>query len=745
MTERPLSSLRFPSTRRCSVLVYRQTHERVTLGQFERGTSESWPVDTMPAGGVRQTMKTDLNTFCTQFSSELKPFLEGVRTALSDMPAPEDVEESGAALQKLNEAERGLSGLWDKVEGQRTFLLIFGPLKSGKSTLMNALAGAYVSEVSSLPAYPSLVYVKDGPQQRFVAIDYQGKRTEFPNNLELADAVEADHLRLAEALVEAENRGEAFEPEKHCPQAVYRMDIEVPAPHLAESGTVLVDTPGLYSRMRFGYDQMTRDFRDTASCAVFVVKTDNLFFEKVFEEFEELLKSFSRVFLVSNIDSSKKDLRPDGSLEASLESSDPDKIVDAFRALSMSASVQGAIDDGRLKIYPIDLLQAASRTLRQASDGVPAAPQDDIEGTQQRDDGFDEFVADLTGYLNSADYLHDFVTDTLRQAEELTSGVDSVVSSHAVGKLVRGIQQDQQELEQQKKRLQANAVLEGEAWSEAFHPLRTSSGRLLDELAEQGDEAFENACTQQLSAWMESDESWNDLLQARLQPQFEEASRRQASLVRESLRETMAGSDAGAEFSPEQLERLQDAELPWEEALSAQLQEFGKGLQVAAAELTVDTESIPLARTMGDMLMLRSRSRVRDDVFGDGGNLAIPASVKHKRLYGEGLEALRAALKDVDTRKMAELRRAHADELVRTHIRRCTDALEQLLAQHGDRLRDQIKDAEHSLERRRQAQKVMEKVRAGITQLDGELTRLRGDFQRSASESLGAEDSFSSD
>jgi ribosome biogenesis GTPase A len=42
-------------------------------------------------------------------------------------------------------------------------VLIFGPLKSGKSTLMNAIAAAYVSEVSSLPAYPCLVCVRVEP------------------------------------------------------------------------------------------------------------------------------------------------------------------------------------------------------------------------------------------------------------------------------------------------------------------------------------------------------------------------------------------------------------------------------------------------------------------------------------------------------------------------------------------------------------------------------------------------------
>ena len=71
--------------------------------------------------------------------------------------------------------------------------------------------------------------------------------------------------------------------------------------------------------MKFGYDYMTREFRDSAACAVFVVKTDNLFLEQVFSDFNDLLDQFSRVFVVVNIDTGKSDLCPDGSLEPSLE------------------------------------------------------------------------------------------------------------------------------------------------------------------------------------------------------------------------------------------------------------------------------------------------------------------------------------------------------------------------------------------------------------------------------------------
>ncbi len=57
--------------------------------------------------------------------------------------------------------------------------------------------------------------------------------------------------------------------------SVRRIDVKTPVPALREASTVLVDTPGLYSRMKFGYDLMTREFRDSAACAVFVVRSDN--------------------------------------------------------------------------------------------------------------------------------------------------------------------------------------------------------------------------------------------------------------------------------------------------------------------------------------------------------------------------------------------------------------------------------------------------------------------------------------
>src|SRR5262249_25732373 len=160
----------------------------------------------------------------------------------------------------------------------------------------------------------------------------------------------------------------------------------LPVQSLAESGTVLVDTPGLYSRMKFGYDVLAREFRNSASCAVFVVKTDNLFLEQVFAEFNQLLGLFSRIFLVINVDSKKRDLQADGRLWPSAESEHPEQIIEAFKTLSMAGPLRQAYKDGRLRIHAVDLLGAASSFLARNGSG-----EADPERKQ-----FASFLSDLT-------------------------------------------------------------------------------------------------------------------------------------------------------------------------------------------------------------------------------------------------------------------------------------------------------------------------------------------------------------
>lgn len=657
-------------------------------------------------------MKTNMQAFCQEFAKELEPFGEELRVALSSLPPRKDFMQIDAHVLGLQEVQQRLSTLREKVSKQSTFLLIFGPLKSGKSTLMNALSGAYVSEVSSLPAYPALVYVKNGVQHRFEATDYEGCKRQFPDNVSMAEAVQKDHTHLANAIVAAENAGEDFDPQKHFPQAIRRMDIEVPAASLAESGSVLVDTPGLYSRMRFGYDQMTRDFRDTATCAIFVVKTDNLFFEKVFEEFEELLGCFSRIFLVANIDSSKQDLSPDGTLKPSLESLHPEKIIDSFRSLSMSASLGAAIESGQLKIYPVDLQEAATRMLRNAPD---------TESETGHDDGFEEFVGDLTGYLNSSDYFHDFKHDSLRLALDLSQEANSLVTGDVVADLRRI---SEATLEREQARLAALQQLQGHSWDQAFDALQATKSSLLEALAERDVKQLESACQEQLAAWMESDESWNELLE-RLNPAIKQESIRQSEQLLGQLREQLQGANGGGEFSQAQSDAFRAAGLNVENILAESIKALGSNAHAVSPNLAVTTEDIPIARTLSDYLMLRSRSRVRQGVFGDDGNRSVETAVKKARLGNDSLEKLHAIMRDAVSRQMPELLQRYADELVDAHVGRCAEALEHRISALKTEVEESIKPLESTLQFCTSVQEIFERIKNSSAHFSDELSKLK--------------------
>src|SRR5215213_3695039 len=315
-------------------------------------------------------MKTEISRFCETLLQSINAMPPALAQAAECIENTADEAMLDAPLASLNQVRAHLRSLVEKLESQQAYLLIFGPLKSGKSTLMNAISGSYVSEVTSLPGYPCLVYVSNAAEPHYSVTRYNGRQSVFADGMVLKDVIADSHVALAQQIRAVEKRGDEFDPRNHFTEAIRRIDVKLPVPSLAESSTVLVDTPGLYSRMNFGYDVLTREFRDSAACAVFVVKTDNLFLEQVFTEFSQLLDLFSRIFLVINVDSSKRDLQADGTLVPSAESATPEKVVEAFTTLSMSGPLRQAYEQNRVRIHALDLLNAASGLLAK-KEGTP--------------------------------------------------------------------------------------------------------------------------------------------------------------------------------------------------------------------------------------------------------------------------------------------------------------------------------------------------------------------------------------
>lgn len=633
-----------------------------------------------------EPLRVELKEFCRQFSTTLQPFAESLDNGLRILRRLDDAEEIQPVLNALLDNRHRLKIIQDKAHQQHAYLLIFGPLKSGKSTLMNAVSGSYVSEVSSLPAYPCLVYVHEGEERRFSTTDFNGEETEYPSPAILNESVQSAHEELAQQIRDADETGALFNPAEDYKQAIRRIDFTLPAPYLRESGTILVDTPGLYAKMKYNYGQLTRDFRDTAACAVFVVKTDNLFFERVFEEFADLLDVFSRVFLVVNIDSRKQDLGPDGDLVPSLEQENPGKVIEAFENLTVSSQIRSAIETGRLRIYAIDLLDTARKSLQQdgptgspeSGDGKgdesdPVAMEDDVD--EETDDtgseaaeavssleapasgeaselpsvgaakiGFPAFLNDLTEYLNSSDYLLEFMGDSLRQTHSILQEIEEQTDSPRLTEYREGIERLKETAERCDRQLEEIRQLQDDTWEGPLDELAREINQQVKEHTGSVIPSLKESVHSEVDIWYFTGESLRDLIENRVQPLIKKACQESRKRTHTIVDSACNGRNGGVHLSAELVGRMHGVGLQFDDIYPQFQSEvetaFEKNPDLPDPENV--QESIPVRKGFLDFILFRTVSRVRRRIFGDEFPSArtFPAAAKSRRLGEDGKSAL---------------------------------------------------------------------------------------------------------
>ena len=579
-------------------------------------------------------MQTLLSRFCEEFVTTIQPLLAPLdRTAdlLENAPANTPARSIKTPLAKLR---RDLQQLSDKVTEQQAYVLIFGPLKSGKSTMMNAIAGSYVSEVSSLPAYPCMVFVSDETKRSYRITRFNGKTEEFADVDALNKAVERAHGELAASIRECEDQGKSFDPGVHHDDAISRIDVHAPTDELSSSRAILVDTPGLYSKMKFGYDRMTRDFRNTAACAVFVVRSDNLFLEQVFSEFTELLELFSRIFLVVNIDSTKRDLGPDGELVPSLEQRDPGRVVEAFEKLAMSAPLREAADQGRLSIYPIDLLHAARDRMSTAKD----KPAD-----SQNQEGFKQFYGDLTHYLDSSEYIVAFLGDSMRMANSLLADAKELCKHEDIEHLRGRINELEQQLEVQEARRHALERLESAGWTKKLERLADKLATACGSLATDISERTSQGVTDLVKGWFRSKKSLNDLVKKDLDGLFTQYQEELIATVSKELSERLVKNGVGIDLSDQAAKALAIIEIDLTAISRAAHGKTDRQALVAVPPTPLRTDHFRLRRGFLDWILLRGQASVRRRLFGpaEKPDRAIQPEEKLRRLGDAGLAEMR--------------------------------------------------------------------------------------------------------
>ena len=644
-------------------------------------------------------MKTEISTFCKEFGDVLSPFRQMLQNTVEDIQEEPESQALKHPLSGLSDVAHLLHTLVDKLEQQQAYVIIFGPLKSGKSTLMNAISSAYVSEVTSLPAYPCLVYVKHSEEKKYQYTGYNGKKEVTADGGYMQRAIRDAHQMLAERIRQIEETGEAFDPGIHFPDAIRRVDVEVPAKNLKDSLTVLVDTPGLYSKMKFGYDLMTREFRNSAACAVFVVKTDNLFLEQVFAEFNDLLDLFSRIFLVVNIDGGKRDLGPDGTLRPSLESENPDRIIRAFESLAMSAPLRRAADEGRLRIYPIDLLRSASASLQNGEESAPES--DDAPKSEKANEAFSEFLTDLTDYLNSNDYLVEFMADSLRQGAGLAEEVQRCCSEESLSAFQQERAWLEDEIRRERGRQAAVERLTKINWEKAFGDVRASSRKAAEAFSDKLRGELRGALTQEVVAWFDSDDSLRDLQEARLNPLLTAKEKEIKEHASERIRSLNGSPLGGLRLEPDDLRALDRLDLKVEPIIERVSKEvLASGRAPASCALHISSEKIPVKKSIWDWLLFRGQSAVRRSLFGptEDPERSISQGTKRKRLAEPASEALHA-ITDTHLKKLfPDLPGEYCDHLLSEFIREFSAAVRERIDEVKEELGTKMPDIENRLE-----------------------------------------------
>ena len=566
-------------------------------------------------------MRTQLGTYCQQFDGTLRPVLQDLDLAIKALASASDETPSKSLHVPLLELQHQLRTLCDKVAEQQAYVLIFGPLKSGKSTLMNAIAASYVSEVSSLPAYPCLVFVRSGKKREYVVKLYDGSTRTFTEAAQLHEDIAKAHTELAAAIRKAEKRGLQFDPAEHFPEAIRRVDVHVPDSQLEKTGAVLVDTPGLYTRMRFGYDRMTRDFRDAAACAIFVVKSDTLFLEQVFAEFQQLLDLFSRIFLVVNVDSQKRDVSPDGKLVPSLEQSQPEEVLKAFEQLAMSAPLQKAAKDGRVRMYPVDLLHAASHALSKSDDSAPPA-------------SFRAFEKDLSEYLASSEYLAAFLRDSLQRAEGLLSEMQSHFDHEDAKRLEMRLSEldaDCEWLRQEQHKVDSALQLD---WSESFSRSHRDVDAEVERAARDHGAKLLRTLGASIDTWFLSSQSLDWLVQGQWAPLVKDYREACLDAAEKTFAQAATQTDAGLELPSGISELARRAGIDLRSLRTNAIEAIAKVAWPKRAVVPVDVNTIPVKKSVVDRLMFRSHDRVRQRLFGtsEKPDFKIPGREKAKFL-----------------------------------------------------------------------------------------------------------------
>jgi hypothetical protein len=393
-----------------------------------------------------------------------------------------------------------------------------------------------------------------------------------------------------------------------------------------------------------------------------------------------------------------------------------------------------AADEGRLRMYAVDLLKAASDRLTRAGEPHLQGPPSSEEGGGEVHDTrthFEAFLGDLIGYLDGDDYLIGFLRDGLRRAEALARRADELARDRSVETLDERIADLEATRQEAARRRQSLERLRAHEWESSFEALRDElDGRVRErtrELAARTVRAIDEA----LDAWFRSDASLQELIDEDVVPIVSSCKRELAQTVSDGLRREATTPSAGAQLAQATLEDLLIAGVRLEELSDAALRRVGGVVRSPDPRPPLAPADIPVHKGFGDWMLFRGRDKVRERLFGppEAPTERIPADVKQKRLGDEAREAMRAKIVDHAEAFVAETGKRARTTVVESYVEAICEALRPRLSEESGSVTGELDELERRLGGCREVRATLERLERSAASARAELERLGARYE----------------
>jgi len=680
-------------------------------------------------------LRTELSLFTVELHAVLDPLLDALASLgerLEGLELPGDRARLGFEPGRLAAALRvpagELSELLARIDRERAAVFVFGPAKAGKSMLVDALAGVHALEATARPGYPCVRRVRPGPRQggaeglpaagstSLVRFDGSGSGAQEWAALELT--LQRAQLELAQAARRARAAGELFEGARLA-GTVRCIERELPAPALEQGALELVECPPIHGPLFSSYAEMLVGEAQGSRAAVFVLRVPQLWDEAVLDGIEELLEAFGDLLIVVNLDAGARDLTPGGEPRTGEELEEPLRLLESFEALTPCAALTRALQEGRARLLPLDLLAAARARLAEAASARPPAA---AEASAELRDGaaplrpaLADLEAELALRLDRHEALATLVESGLRRAREALGEVAEALELPGLGGLPRALEElgaERTELERVERALLRLGGRAREAWEREplFVELHARVSQALSRLAQELGRELVLGLVTAVDDWFTTSESVQQLLETRLAPRLALVQAELARRAEDALEAALADAQLPTRLSDEARRDLAGARTELAPLLATAALARGP-LSLPPPPRLLEVEAIPVRARLGQRLALRSEDEVRRRLLGpaEAPDRALSGEEKLRRLGSDARAAIKASLEKRATLTLTE----HARTLALRRSDSLLEAFTQTLARHvEERLHAQARPLEERVRGGAELKALLAAVRA---------------------------------